>query len=61
MSAESKYFDRKKYWLVKEGLSKTDAEFWKNQYLSEGYKVRVVKGTSFADKHKYSLYRRLGG
>lgn len=58
MSAETKYFDGKKYWLRKDGMSKSDAKFWKDNYLNQGYKVRVVPGTSFTDKYQYAIYVR---
>jgi len=58
MAKKSRFFNGKRYRLVKEGLSKNDAKFWKNNYLNQGYKVRVVKGTSFTDKYKYNIYRR---
>ena len=53
-----KSFNNKKYYLRKEGLSKSEAKFWKDNYLNQGYKVRVVKGTSFTDKYKYYVYVR---
>lgn len=58
MAKKTRYFNNKKYYLVKEGLSKSDAKFWKDNYLNQGYNVRVVKGTSFTDKYKYNIYRR---
>lgn len=40
----------------KEGLSKSDAKFWKDYYTRRGYKVRVRIGKIFSDKYKYSVY-----
>jgi len=58
MTSRTRSFDGKRYTLTKEGLSKSEAKFWKNNYLNQGYRVRVVKGTSFTDKYKYNVYRR---
>lgn len=55
---KSRMFSGKKYWLKYEGLSKKDAEFWKNDYKNRGYLVRVVLGKYITDKYKYSLYVR---
>ena len=58
MASKIRHFDGKKYTLRKEGLSKSNAKFWKDNYLNQGYKVRVVKGTAFTDKYKYNVYVR---
>ena len=58
MVKKTRYFNGKRYGLVKEGLSKSDAKFWKDNYLNQGYRVRVVRGTAFTDKYKYNIYRR---
>ena len=58
MATKTKYFDGKRYTLRKEGLSKSDAKFWKDNYLNQGYRVRVVPGTAFTDKYRYNVYVR---
>jgi hypothetical protein len=55
--SKHRIFDGKRFRLVKEGLSKSDAKLWKDTYKARGFRVRVVKGaTWFTDKYKYSLY-----
>jgi len=58
MASKTRHFDGKLYHLRKEGESKSSAKFWKDNYLNQGYKVRVVKGTSFTDKYKWNVYVR---
>ena len=55
---KARHFDGKKYQLAKEGLSKSEAKFWKDNYLNQGYKVRVITGTSFTNIYKYNVYKR---
>lgn len=56
MAKKTRIFNGKRYSLRKEGLSKSEAKFWKNNYLNQGYRVRVIRGTSFTDKYKWNVY-----
>lgn len=57
-SKEFKYFDGKRYRLVKKDLNRTEANHWRNEYLNKGYRVRVLRGTALTTKNKYYIYRR---
>ena len=50
-------FNGKRFRLLKQHLTKTEAQQEKNNYLNKGKNVRVVRETGFYD-NKYSVYVR---